>query len=179
METSTSNLALTKNDTQRFWSKVDKKSTADCWLWLDAKGKKGYGRFKAGGVSMLAHRTAWQLTHGPIPPYTGDGSICVCHKCDVRACCNPAHLFIGSNIDNVRDRDNKGRQSSGQRHRDAMRHLTSRDFNLNAKLNLTQVREIRSLYSGGGVLQSDLAKKYGVTTACIGLITRRQSWINI
>lgn len=88
----------------RFWSKVDK--SGECWLWKSSRGPKGYGQFtvKRGSNPVLTHRLAWELTSGPI-----EGGLFVLHRCDNPPCCNPEHLFLGTNADNVRDMMSKGR----------------------------------------------------------------------
>jgi hypothetical protein len=90
----------------RFWIKVHKGDTGDCWLW-GGYTRDGYGKFLANRRLRLAHRIAWELTHGPIPE-----GLCVCHSCDNPRCCNPVHLFLGSRGDNNRDRAQKGRTRS-------------------------------------------------------------------
>lgn len=85
-----------------------------CWEWLLGKDRVGYGRLKIqlGSRSAFrfssAHRYAWELWRGPIP----DG-MNVLHKCDNRACCNPDHLFLGTQQDNMRDMHAKGRGPRG------------------------------------------------------------------
>jgi hypothetical protein len=69
-----------------------------CHLWLRAASEGGYGRFTVGGRRLIAHRVAWELRNGPIPP-----GMVACHKCDTRICINPDHIFIGTPGDNVRD----------------------------------------------------------------------------
>jgi hypothetical protein len=90
----------------RFWSKV-KISTADaCWLW-QAATIRGYGQIGSGGHPkrpLYAHRVAWELTHGAIPD-----DLNVLHRCDVPLCVNPAHLFLGTQHDNLADMVAKGR----------------------------------------------------------------------
>ena len=88
----------------RFWRKIQK--TTGCWLWTAAKNKKGYGIFGLGKQTDKAHRIAWRLIVGPIP-----AGLFVLHKCDVPNCVNPAHLFLGTNLDNVKDMIAKGRNS--------------------------------------------------------------------
>lgn len=88
----------------RFWEKVQK--TPSCWLWTAAKNEKGYGIFGLRKETDKAHRIAWRLTIGEIPI-----GLFVLHKCDVPNCVNPAHLFLGTNLDNVRDMIAKGRNS--------------------------------------------------------------------
>lgn len=87
---------------RRFWQSVDK--SGECWLWTAAKWKNGYGLIHNKGRGFGAHRVSYELANGPIPE-----GMFVCHRCDVRHCVNPAHLFLGTNTDNVRDMWSKGR----------------------------------------------------------------------
>lgn len=87
---------------ETFWVKVDK--SGECWVWTGSRGSGGYGKVRYQGALCFAHRLAWELTHGPIPP-----GMSVCHSCDNRPCCNPAHLWLGTYADNMHDRDRKGR----------------------------------------------------------------------
>jgi hypothetical protein len=77
-----------------------------CFLWEGRVHPNGYGWYGGGrrGARLLVHRIAWEETNGPIP-----GGMLVCHHCDVRLCCNPAHLFLGTAKDNTRDMIAKGR----------------------------------------------------------------------
>src|SRR5690348_16844605 len=72
-----------------FWSRVDRRSPGECWVWTRGRLKAGYGQLTVGGKCRTAHRIAWELTNGPIP----DG-LSVLHRCDNPPCCNPAHLFL-------------------------------------------------------------------------------------
>jgi hypothetical protein len=93
----------------RFWSKVRKAGPAECWLWLGAHGKRSYGKFWDGSAYLDAHRFVWRISNGAIP----DG-LFVLHTCDVRLCVNPAHLWLGTHADNMRDMTAKGRQCRGE-----------------------------------------------------------------
>lgn len=96
-------------DVPKFWTKIDKRKDG-CWIWTRGKYNHGYGsvvwRFKPNGRGQMiaASRAAWMVTHGPIPE-----GMQVLHKCDVPACCNPTHLFLGTHSDNMRDMRNKVR----------------------------------------------------------------------
>lgn len=95
----------------RFWGRVDRKSPDECWDWKLCRNRYGYGNFRHQKRTYIASRLAWLLTYGgPI-----DG-MDVCHKCDNPGCCNPAHMFLGTRLDNMRDCVAKGRQTAGEGH---------------------------------------------------------------
>lgn len=96
---------ITDRDEERFWAKVEP-SRDSCWIWHGAKVPDGYGSFALGYGSVKAHRFVWLLYHGEIP-----AGAHVLHKCDVRSCVNPGHLFLGDNDANVADRVAKGRSA--------------------------------------------------------------------
>ena len=112
----------------------------DCWLWTGpTSGKPGdrYGDISAGGREgghLKAHRVSWELANGPIPP-----GMFVCHRCDVKLCVNPAHLFIGTNSENIRDAVSKGIMT---------RKTFSRPGGQNGRSKLSEedVKLIRALY---------------------------------
>ncbi len=89
---------------QRFWSKVKKAAPGECWEWTGSLNASGYGSFAVEGNGHNASRIAKMLTSGPIPE-----GLCVCHSCDNPACCNPAHLWIGTYKQNRDDAITKGR----------------------------------------------------------------------
>src|SRR4051812_19427853 len=86
---------------ERFWAKVDRTAGPDaCWPWMGARFWFGHGAVKVGGRPWGTHRVAWELTNGAIP--AGQQ---VNHRCDHPPCCNPTHLWLGTQLDNVRDMD--------------------------------------------------------------------------
>lgn len=90
---------------EEFWECMDR-SSSDCWLWTKGTNAYGYGvvAITGEGRSYIAHRLAWELHHGSPP-----GKLCVLHRCDIRHCCNPSHLFLGTRGDNIRDAVRKRR----------------------------------------------------------------------
>lgn len=79
-----------------------------CWLWEGAVNSDGYGEIRRDRKNFKVHRLAWEEANGPIPR-----GLNVCHTCDVPACCNPGHMFLGTQLDNVTDMRVKGRFKGG------------------------------------------------------------------
>lgn len=95
---------------ERFWRFVSPEPNSGCWLWDGSVDRRGYGqiRVKRRGAGSLRYAThiSLALDGRPVPP-----GMCACHRCDVPGCVNPAHLFVGTQVDNVRDCMAKGRHS--------------------------------------------------------------------
>lgn len=91
--------------TARFWAKIDRRGQNECWPWRGEKYSHGYGRFVTTKGDYRAHRVAWVIVNGVEP----DPLNVVMHACDNRPCCNPAHLTVGSNHENILDCIAKGR----------------------------------------------------------------------
>jgi hypothetical protein len=150
--------AITRVVSDRFWSKVDATAGAGgCWPWVASLNRTGYGQLSCGRVPRLAHRISWTLHNGPIPRNQH-----VLHTCDNPACVNPAHLFIGSQADNMRDMAAKGRQARGDRQGQAK--ITERD-----------VREIRCR-AADGETQRSLAHRFGISQVEVQRVCARERW---
>jgi len=134
--------------------------TDGCWLWTGRKTWSGYGEITLGGKrgrKIRAHRVAWESVHGPVP-----NGLCVLHRCDVRSCVRPDHLFLGTRADNAADCLTKARHARGER-------VGS------AKLTASQVQQIRDLAACGEARRA-IADRFGVSRSNVGLIVSRQRW---
>lgn len=141
----------------RFWEKVDIRGDDECWEWLAYK-PRGYGRFWFDGTVREVHRVAWIFAHGEIP----DG-MCVCHRCDNPGCVNPAHLFLGTQTENVADMDRKQRRARG-------RQITG------ARLAEASVLEIRRLWAETDLYQYEIAEMFEVSPRTICSVVNREYW---
>lgn len=151
----------------RFWSKVDKSGGPDaCWPWIASMAGTGYGQFAVtvNGKTkpQRSHRLAWIITNGPIASTT----IFVCHRCDNRTCCNPAHLFLGTAADNIADMNAKGRH--GHTGVPGAAHPA-------AKLADDDVHAIRAL-GAIGVAGAAIARRFLVSTTTVNRIVSRELW---
>lgn len=102
-------MTLTHKDRGRFESFFYPGKVEECWIWLGAKDKDGYGTFSLQNVKNKAHRISYFLEYGQY-----DENLQVLHICDVPSCINPYHLFLGTQIDNTRDMILKNRQAKGE-----------------------------------------------------------------
>lgn len=146
----------------RFWGKVDKGE--GCWLWTGRTDASGYGRLDRKGPNVYVHRVAWTLTNGPVPE-----GMDVLHTCDVRNCCNPAHLWLGTHEQNMADCKAKRRTTWGAR-------------SGQAKLTEEQAKEILALYKRDGPRKSnalELAGRYKVGRGTILALVRGHSWAHL
>ena len=146
---------------ERLWSKAQKAEGDGCWLWTGSKAK-GYGQIRIEGRLVAAHRLAWELTNGPIPP----GLKCL-HRCDVRACIRPDHLFVDTQAKNVADMVAKGRNRCGD--------VRGERHGL-AKLTTAKVLEFRRLKVEGSLSQRALARRFGISRSAGRDILAGRSW---
>lgn len=156
---------------RRFWSKVNKAGPVPahrpelgpCWEWTAgrarrANGQEAYAMFwlKSENQNVLAHRLAWTLEHGD------PGELQVLHACDNQGCVRVAHLFLGTQQDNMTDKVNKSRQARGER---AGR----------VKVTEEDVRQIRELRRSG-LSQREIGERFGLSQCHVSSIVRRTVW---
>lgn len=158
----------------RFWSHVDK--SGECWLWTASVDRKGYGQFQTGNFCAKAHRVAWVLMNGPIPD-----ELDVLHDCpggDNPACVR--HLWLGTNLDNIRDMQRKGRGQCGDRNGMRLHPEIVRrgERNWAAKLTAEQIREMRRRYRAGEQA-APLASAFGVKRGTVYAIVNGHRWAHI
>lgn len=168
-------MKLWRKDPETFWRKVDKAAPGGCWEWTGrltaGKSTGGYGTFgrakSVTGDEQLAHRISWVLANGEIP-----AGLSILHRCDNRKCVNPDHLFLGTQLDNMRDMLAKGRQRwvpSGCKGSGHGMH----------KITEAQAEEIRRRYEAGGVFQRELAEEFGLHQTMVSLIVRGKNWRHV
>jgi hypothetical protein len=151
---------FTEKAQDRFWANIKKGAPDECWPYTGFINAGGYGRFYVGKVGILSHRAVWAIFAGEFP------SAHVCHKCDNRRCCNPGHLFIGTQADNMRDMKEKGRSQKGE-------------AKPQAKLTEQAVRAIRQQAQLQFIQQKILAERYGVGATTIHSIVHRRKWKHV
>lgn len=137
-------------------------SKDDCWIFSRAHSN-GYGRFSFKGIRYYAHRVSWILYKGDIP-----NGLNVLHECDNPICCNPDHLFLGTQSDNALDMVSKNR------------HVVYKgESNTNHVLTEADVVVIREKFSSGYYSHRELAEKFDVTKSTITKIINRETWSHV
>ena len=144
----------------RFEKYVIPVTECGCHLWTASLLNNGYGCFRLGERTRRAHRVAFELYVGPIPE-----GMRVLHKCDVPSCVNPAHLFLGTQADNVVDKCEKGRQARGAEHARRSRQ----------KLTDADVRDIRNSLLRPRVI----AETLGISQSLVYQIRRHAVWRHV
>ena len=153
---------ISSKDIKRFFRKF--KINDRCWNWTDKPVQDGYAQFGIGGKSFRANRISYFLANDFLPDKF------IMHTCDNRLCVNPSHLVSGTAKDNSHDCMRKGRHGIGSK-------------NGASKLTEAQVSRMRRLYDKyrrhGGMIQRELAKKFGVSRVLVSDITRGKTWKHV
>ncbi|MCK4788284.1 MAG: HNH endonuclease [Desulfobacteraceae bacterium] len=134
-----------------------------CWLWLAYCDRGGYGKIAIDGKSTLAHRVCYEEFIGVVP----DG-VLVLHRCDTPPCINPGHLFLGTHLDNTRDRISKGRRI----------HPEGENMG-NAKLSKDAVLSVVDLLKHSELTHADIGSSFGVASNTICVINTGENWSHL
>lgn len=157
---------VSEKDKRRFWRRVNKngpiirEDLGPCWEWTGKKDRKGYGKLNLLKRGVFSHRFSFSINISEIEaskPF-------VLHRCDNPPCCNPKHLFCGTQQDNIKDMKSKGRGAIGDRvgSRTHPERVSKGEHRWCSKLNNKCVLDIRNRYKNGGISQIKLALEYGV-----------------
>lgn len=127
---------------ERIEARVERIPESGCWIWLGTISKRtGYGQLSIRCKTTSAHRVAYEAFVGEIP-----AGMQVCHRCDVRCCVSPAHLFLGTSADNLADMSRKGRSCRGAKNPRAK--LTAGDVAL-IRMSLLSQRALATMFRVG------------------------------
>lgn len=160
----------------RFWSRVDRSGGPDaCWPWMGRREVQHgeYGSLEICGRRWRASRIAYELTVGPLDDYA-------CHSCDNPPCCNPSHIFDGTQRNNIEDAQAKGRIAAGDAHglRQHPEMIARGERHGGARLSETDVIGIREA-AARGELHADIADRHSVSAGTISEIANGHKWSHV
>jgi len=146
---------------------------SECILWDKAVSNTGYGQKWYQGRMIGAHRYVYIKTFGSIP-----NGLMVLHRCDVKRCVNPEHLYLGTVKDNAKDAIERGQIATGTRHGAYTKPHSRRrgTKNPNSKLTTEQIEEIRALFKPKHWTLQQAASRYGVSISTISRVVRGDSY---
>lgn len=129
-----------------------------CWMWTKSKNPL-YGQACFGGKKILAHRLSWELWNDRKIP----SGLCICHHCDVPACCNPKHLFLGTVKDNVQDAIKKGRLAG---------FTINHEYSKRKRLRLLADDEVQQIRASAKIKEplKSVSKRFGISMAHVSMI---------
>ncbi len=143
-----------------FWSKVDKNGPNGCWLFMGYRDKDNYGDMYYDRKHIQSHRLSWRLLRGD------PGKLDVLHKCDNPPCCNPEHLYLGTDKENARDRVRFGKQQRGENV-------------VGAIMTEESVRQLRQDRLASSDSYYKLGTKYGISYSQARAICNGTRWAHV
>lgn len=167
-------MKFTKIDEIRFWSKIRvTNSNESCWYWTaNTSHNFGYGTFRIKGITYLAHRLALIFYSGK-----SKNELQVNHKCNNPSCCNPSHLYWGTQKDNVQDSIISGTKKNPPKNNTKPPVLRGED-NKNSVMSENNVLRLRYLWSGGKSSRY-LSRLFGISISTVYQIVNYKSWKHI
>lgn len=153
-----------ENIIRRLLAKRELDPLTECWLWMGGRQKQGYGTIQVYGTSQLVHRIS---AHCFLGYDLNDETLQVNHHCDVPACFNPDHVYVGDQVDNMRDCRERGRDKKARGEDSGASKLTS-----------PQVLAIRQRYLAGEK-RASLAAAFGITIHNVTAVTTGKYWKHV
>ena len=151
---------ITTPTSTRFLAKVPDRPDGGCWLWAAARNERSYGTFRVGPRKQYAHRVSYELFVGEVPL-----GLVVRPTCDCPPCVNPAHLVVGTHLENMADARSRDMFVRGRDHH-------------KAKFTVEDIRTIREARDTGVTLMS-LAAEFGVSHTAISRIANGTRWAHV
>ncbi len=148
-----------------FWERVSmltQVQESGCHVFTGSKDECGYGRINRDGKLVRLHRAVWERDNGTIP-----NGMVVCHTCDNPACINSTHLFTGTQVDNIKDMDKKGR-----------RRTLIGSQQSQAKLSEEEIPKIKQRH-GAGFSIAFISRMYGVSEGAIRAVVKGRTWRHV
>lgn len=182
IDSNKSSVRISEKQINRFYNFLGHKNNNGCIRWLGTIGNDGYGRISINHETYRAHRIAWIIVNGPI-----EEGLWILHKCDNPICCNIDHLFLGSYLDNEKDKDEKNRRPYGKSISEKIKlgqkssgwiESHKGEGCKSATLTEKKVLEIRDL-SKLGLNQKHIAKMFNINQSTVSMIVRRRLWTHI
>lgn len=167
---------------EKFFNSIDERESKEkCWNWISGTKNNGYafiGFGKHKGPNYYhesAHRLSYRMHYGHDIPE----GMCVCHKCDNKKCVNPFHLFLGTQMDNMRDKIAKGRDARGEKHSTATKLKTPKGSQQGqAKLHEKDIPIILEMRRDGMLIRQ-IAEHFHVSKTCISQIFKGSHWSHV
>jgi len=151
------------DDIIRFWGKIDVKSKEECWNWKGSlNSQNGYGRFGIQNSYYITSRIAYWIYYNIDPEFK-----LVCHSCNNTLCCNPNHLYLGTQSENIQQSFNE------------LRSIHRGSFNSCAKLNEIKAKQIRNLLENTSLTLREIGEKFGIAISTVGHIKYSQNWTHV
>ncbi len=154
-------MTVSIEDLERFWVKVGIRGIEDCWPWLASISTNGYGQFNFEGTMVNSHRLAWRFINGPIPE-----DKLILHKCNNRPCCNPNHLYCGTQSNNMQDAWNSGSLTGVKRGLSGTK-LTAEEIKIVRTLNIAKKNTCNSIHCQRELTSIEVSKMFDVSASTI------------